>query len=260
MAKYVDGSTLRSVSSTSENSQLHWSAQEADAWADHNLMSLNCDKTKDLVVCFVRKCPTIPAIKLGGSEVERASQVKLLGMMLANDLKWQGHIDYVCGKGSSRLYFLKMLRRAGMDPKDIIAIYVVLIHSILEYACHVWHSGLTAQQQSDQLELVQWSALRVAYPNHSYRASRKITGLDILRDRWDRLCCTFFANILEPAHILHLLLPVLRQHSYIFRDWTKYPTVAGNKSNCFRNTLLPYELENWQYTVYSLRLSFIYLF
>ena len=81
MAKYVDDSTLWSVSSTSENSQFQRSAQEADTWADDNLMSLNCDKTKDMVVCFVRKCPLVPAIKLGGSEVEHVSQVKLLGVI-----------------------------------------------------------------------------------------------------------------------------------------------------------------------------------
>ena len=99
------------------------------------------------------------------------SQVKLLGVLLTNDLKWQGHIDSVCGKGSSRVYVLRMLRRAGVDPKDIVAIYVALIHSILEYACHVWHTGLTAQQ-SDQLELgAAYSALRVAYPDHPHRAT-----------------------------------------------------------------------------------------
>ena len=47
MARYVDNSRLCSVGSTSENSQLQRSAQEADAWADDNLMFLNCDKTKE---------------------------------------------------------------------------------------------------------------------------------------------------------------------------------------------------------------------
>ena len=85
-----------------------------------------------MVVCFARKWAPVPPIKLGASEVERVSQVKVLGVIPTNDLKWQGHIDYVCSKGSSRLYFLRMLRRAGVDPKDIVAIYVPLIRSILE--------------------------------------------------------------------------------------------------------------------------------
>ena len=175
-------------------------------------LSLNCDRSKHMVVCFAWKCPPVsfsvpefppvPAIKLGGSEVEHVSQVNLLGVILTNNLKWQGPIDSVCGKGSSRLYFLRTLRRAGVDPKDIVAINVALICSILEYACKVWHSG-PAVQRSDQLGLVQRGALRVAYPDHSYRVALQITGLDTLRDRRDRLCRTFFANVLEPTHILH---------------------------------------------------------
>ena len=86
MAKCVDDSTLWSVSFTKENSQLQRSAGKADAWADDNLMSLNCGKTRDMVVSFARKCSPVPATRLGGSEVERVSQVKLLGVILTNDL------------------------------------------------------------------------------------------------------------------------------------------------------------------------------
>ena len=242
MAKYVGDSTLWSVSSTSENNQLQRSIQEADTWAD-NLMSLNCDKTKDMVVCFTQKCPPVPAIKLGGSEGETCESGETPGREFGWLMSSNGR-DYVCDKGSSWLYFLRMLRRAGVGPKDIVTMCVVLIRSMLEYACQVWHTGLTAQQ-SDQLELVQSSALRVAYSDHSYRAALKITGLDTLRDRRDWLCWAIFANILEPAHILHSLLPASRQHSYVFTDRTKYPTVVG-RSNRFRNTLVPYRLENWQ--------------
>ena len=130
-------------------------------------------------------------------------------------------------QGSSRLYFLRMLRWAGMDPKDIVATYVALMCSILEYVCQVWHTGLTVQQ-SDQLELVQQSALRVAYPDHSYRVTLQIAGVDTLCDRPDWLCRAFVANILEPAHLLHPLLSAAQQHSYICRDWAKCRTVVGS--------------------------------
>ena len=172
MAKYIDNSMLWSVSSTSENSQPQRSAQEAATCTDDNLTSLNCDKTEDMVVCFVWKCPLVPAIKLGGSKVE---------CVRWNSQAWYSlttssgkDISTVCGKGSSWLYFLRMPRWASVAPKDTVAIYVALICSILESACQVWHTGLTAQQ-SDHLELAQRSAQRVAYPEDSYRAALKIT-------------------------------------------------------------------------------------
>ena len=61
-------------------------------------------------------------------------------------------------------------------------IYVSLVPSVLEYACQVWHTGLTAQQ-SDQLEALQRRALRIAYPENSYRESLLLTGLDTLHHR-----------------------------------------------------------------------------
>ena len=53
MVKYVDDSTLWSVSSIKVNDLLQRPTEEADAWAADTLMSLNSDKTKDMVVCFM---------------------------------------------------------------------------------------------------------------------------------------------------------------------------------------------------------------
>ena len=79
-------------------------------------MVLNYNKTKETVVSFARGPPAVPPIVLDSTEIVRVQQAKLLGVMLSNDLKWQGHVDYVCAKRSQRLYFLRMLKRAGMGP------------------------------------------------------------------------------------------------------------------------------------------------
>jgi len=41
--------------------------------------------------------------------VERGQQFKLLGITISHDMNWQTHIDAIIVKGSSRLYFLKIL-------------------------------------------------------------------------------------------------------------------------------------------------------
>jgi len=55
----------------------------------------------------------------------------------------------------------------------------------LEYACQVWHSGLTVAQ-SDTLESVQKHALRIIYAdgiNSDYQILLIIAGIDTLKDR-----------------------------------------------------------------------------
>jgi hypothetical protein len=49
---------------------------------------------------------------------------------------------------------LYQMVRAGVSANDIIAVYCSVNRSILEYACPVWHPGLT-QAQSEDLERVQ---------------------------------------------------------------------------------------------------------
>ena len=49
-----------------------------------------------MVVCFSRNPPQVPPIVLGGTDVERVRQIKLLGLIVTDDLKWQEHSDYLC--------------------------------------------------------------------------------------------------------------------------------------------------------------------
>ena len=139
-----------------------------------------------MVVSFSRDPPQVPPILLGGTVVEPVDQIKLLGLIVTDDLKWQEHCDYLCGKASPRLYFLRVLRRAGVDPGDLVRIYVALIRSVMEYACQCWHTGLTVHR-SEQLEGVQHAALRVAYPDLSYELALTRTGLDTWHVRRDNL-------------------------------------------------------------------------
>ena len=138
-----------------------------------------------------------------------------------------------------------MLRRARVDSSDLARIYVSLIRSIMEYACQVWHSGLTVHQR-EQLEGVQRAALRIAYPDLAYEQALTRAGLDTLHERRVSLCMSFFAKIMDPSHRLHCLLPPPRQllQKYDIRDVIIYPRMG--RTQRFRDSLIPYGLANWQ--------------
>jgi hypothetical protein len=55
------------------------------------------------------------------------------------------------------------LSRIGIPHHEIILIYCAIIRSVLEYACAVWHSGLTTAQSLD-IERVQLSVVCVFFP------------------------------------------------------------------------------------------------
>jgi len=60
--------------------------------------------------------------------------------------KWNTHVDKICAKASTRLYFLKQLKRAGLAADQLRHFYLSAIRPILEYCSVVWHHGLTKTQ------------------------------------------------------------------------------------------------------------------
>ena len=88
---------------------------------------------------------------------------KLLGVIVSNDLKWGPNVDMIVSKCKQKLFFLRQLKRAGVDPSDIVHIFSTAIRPILEYACIVWHTSLTGEQS----DAIQNRALRISYPSLS---------------------------------------------------------------------------------------------
>jgi hypothetical protein len=91
---------------------------------------------------------------------------KLLGVYISCDLCWPAHVAFLLKKVSKCVHILYQLVRAGVSANNIIAVYCSVISPILEYACPVWHPGLT-KAQSEDLEQVQKRCLKIIWPNLS---------------------------------------------------------------------------------------------
>ena len=59
---------------------------------------------------------------------------------------------------------------------DIVYIYCSVIRSVLEYACPVWHPGLTSKLSKD-IERVQKRCFRIIFPQLSYSEALDKSGL-----------------------------------------------------------------------------------
>jgi hypothetical protein len=68
-------------------------------------------------------------IFIGGDVVERVSSFKLLGVWLTNNLSWNIHGDKILKKANSRIYALRLLKKAGLSPLNIVQIYCAVIRS-----------------------------------------------------------------------------------------------------------------------------------
>ncbi len=185
--KYVDDVTVASVAHDANDNTLQQAVDYLVCWCNDNGMLLNVSKTKEMIVHFGRRESNSvpPMLTAHGSNIERTTSFKLLGVYFSSDLSWGTHVSFILKKSAKRFYVLYHLVRAGVDWHDIIAVYCSLIRSILEYACPVWHPGLTVGQSND-LESVQRRALRIVFPSLSYSEALFISGLERLAVRRDR--------------------------------------------------------------------------
>ena len=121
------------------------------------------------------------------------STVKLVGVTITQDLKWNTHVENIVQKAVKRIYLLKQVKRADLDPKSLIMFYCCCITSVLEYACHAFHTS-SPQYLSDDIEHIQEKASRIIYQDLSY------TDLETLYERRTMLCEKLFSNIVSNPH------------------------------------------------------------
>ena len=133
------------------------------------------------------------------------SAVKLLGVTITQDLKWNTHVENIVQKAAKRIYLLKQLKRADEDPKSIIRFYCSCIRSVLEYVCQVLYRTYSKE-----------SPLRIIYQDLSCAGNLKRADLYIeaLYERRTMLCEKLFSNIVSnPHHKLAELLPAENRNS-----------------------------------------------
>ena len=146
-------------------------------------MQVSTKKTKVMFISWTLKDPPPPlSVTLSGETVETVATFKLLGIHVLNDLKWAQHIQVISAKDASRLYFLKQLKRAGAGTDDLLCFYCSMIRRVLEYACPVWHSSLTAALSLAQ-ESLQKRDINIIFPDMEYKLSLIMARIDILEKR-----------------------------------------------------------------------------
>ena len=107
-------------------------------WADHNGMEINTSKTKETVLG-----------RLASTHLP----------LLTNH--WKGYFIQIAWctywpvpfllhpywlyhqKATTRLHFLKQLKRTGLSNSHLLHFYITVIRLVLEYCAPVWHFALT---------------------------------------------------------------------------------------------------------------------
>ena len=108
---------------------------DINTWCMKNDTKLNQTKCKDMIQNWIQY-PKLDPIFIEEHELVPVSSAKILGMYISVDLKWNTHITHIVSKASKRLYFLRLLKRSGVDRYSLLTVFTTCIRPVLEYGCH----------------------------------------------------------------------------------------------------------------------------
>ena len=192
------------------NARMQLACNNLHDWSVSNNMNINIKKSCDMIfsLCDRNVMNVIDNVTVGDLTISRVTSYKLLGVIVQDNLKWSLHVNYICKCASKKLYLLKRLRRFDLCNSDLLHFYLTVIRPTLEYACPLWHYGLT-KSDSDAIEHVQRRAMRIIFGTTS-SYNDILQNFRILSTRRESLCINLFNSVLSSDNCLHHLLPPRR--------------------------------------------------
>ena len=175
---------------------------EAEQFTLSNKMVINKQKTKVISFTKSKKWDFPPELNFSdGTEIECVSAIKLVGVIVTQDLKWSQNTEYICRKARKKLWILRRMKNLELDLFQLFDIYSKEIRSILEMAVPVWHPSLTKQQAAD-IERVQKLAFKIILQDRyiDYELACKTFETETLEDRRTKLCYRFAVKNSKSDH------------------------------------------------------------
>ncbi|XP_051521146.1 sialidase-4 isoform X1 [Myxocyprinus asiaticus] len=205
--KFADDTTVVGLITDNDETAYREVVHTLTCWCQEHNLSLNVSKTKEVVVDFRRKDREHSPITINGAPVERVSSFKFLSVHITEELTWSVHTEAVVKKAHQHLFFLRWLRKFGMNHHILTRFYTCTVESILTGCISAWYSNSTTHNCKALQRVV--------------RTIRHIIGgeLPSLQDIYTRRCVKKVWRVIRdsshPSHGLLSLLPSGRRYRSI---------------------------------------------
>ena len=118
-------------------------------WCKFNKLSLNSEKCKYMVVSNL-DIPMRPIILINNTPIEEVSHFKYLGLQLDSSLKYNVHINYLCGR-LSQLCGMTYRLSSILNLESSKQVYFACVYSIVRYCICIWGGTLHFGHSTDRL-------------------------------------------------------------------------------------------------------------
>ena len=194
-------------------------------WCRDNCLVINSSKTYFMVLCNRQKRAYLKLHELNlalcNENLVYKDCIKVLGLLIDQNLSWKYHIDFICSK-ISRLIGLLWRICSNLDKATMILFYNSYILPHLDYAVNIW--GGAAKCYVNKLQVLQNRVARIIL-NENYDTSSHVL---LNRLMWMSVRQRYaYQTYILLFKVFHNIVPanlncfVLNENIYEFRASTK---------------------------------------
>lgn len=206
--KYADDTTVVGLIKDNSESAYREEVKQLSSWCSSHNLSLNVDKTREVVVDFRRAGKQDHApLFINGTAVKKVSSVKYLGVHIDDDLTTTTNTSAVLKKAQQRFHCLRRLRKTGLPTTHLTTFYRGTVESVLTYGFTTWFGCCSARDKKRLNRLVKTASKIIGAP------------LPCLMELYQQRCISRATSIimdpLHPSHHIFSLLPSRKRYSSI---------------------------------------------
>jgi hypothetical protein len=150
-------------------------------WFDHNVLTVNVDKTKCLPIYFrsdsgpgqrvlkIHSCGDLQSSDCGCGVIEQVAQYKYLGVIVDHKLSWEPHVHHIKQRLRRMVYAFRRLNQV-LTVDRCRSVYYAYVQSVLQYGLLAW--GGASASVLEPLAVTQRSIIKTIlfknprYPSH----------------------------------------------------------------------------------------------
>ncbi|XP_072016923.1 uncharacterized protein [Amphiura filiformis] len=119
--KYVDDLTIGENRAIDDVTEVQQCLESLHEWSVSNKLKFNPSKCQAMSVHFGKNNPPDVDLRISEHSLAVVQKVKLLGVIIQNDLEWQGQVDNMHSKANGKMFMLRKLKEAGLNAGEIIS-------------------------------------------------------------------------------------------------------------------------------------------
>ena len=135
---YADDLTLVHGIRSANEDMLQSEFNNIISWSRKLGLPINYSKCAVMDIITRKSIAVNSIVSDNGSQIQTMPSLKILGVHLASDLKWNIHINKVVAQSSQLLFVLANLKRSDCSSVVLRKAYFAFIRSILLYCCPVF--------------------------------------------------------------------------------------------------------------------------